>query len=142
MEGRVPRDFGHRLGLRRAGVAIAAALFLITSALPLVASADSTRTGLELRQPHTFSTDEAKIRIDQLLDYWESRFGVQRRWEGDDVRVRGRFWGIHFDGVVRVREGEVEAIARDPGGPIRRRTAIDYVAGKLRKYLHPTYEEG
>ncbi len=130
---------GHRVGFRQGCAAAAAALFLITFTVPVTAHAGGR--ALELRQPHAFSRDEAKIRVDQLLDYWEGRFGVQRRWEGDSVRVRGKFWGMDFDGVLVVREGEVEAIAEDAGKPLPR-TAVDYVGGKLRKYLHPTYDEG
>ena len=94
---------------------------------------------LEVRHAHGFSRDEARIRVDQLLDYWAKRFGVQRDWQGDRVHVKGRFWGMDFDGVLFVRDHEVRAVANDPGSMLRG-TALGYVSGKLRKYLHPTYE--
>ncbi len=94
---------------------------------------------LEVRHAHGFSRAEARVRVDQLLDYWAQRFGVERTWQGDRVFVKGRFWGMAFDGVLVIRDSEVRAVANDPGTMLRG-TALGYVSAKLRKYLHPTYE--
>ena len=89
---------------------------------------------------HTFSRDEARIRLQQLLDYWSEAYGVQRRWYGDTARVTGRIMGIKFDARVTVLDHAVQAEASDPG-LFFRAVAVDYINAKLRKYLHPNYEE-
>jgi hypothetical protein len=99
----------------------------------------SSRPALEVRHPHELTRAEARVRMDQLLDYWAKRFGVQRAWDGDRVVVQGRFWGMDFRALLVIRDREVQAVADDPGTPLRR-TAVNYVNGKLRKYLHPHYE--
>jgi hypothetical protein len=90
---------------------------------------------------HSFSRAEARVRIQQLLDYWNERWGVHRDWDGDTARVQGMVMGIPFNARLVVRDHEVLAIASDPGF-LMRHMALDYVSRKLRKYLHPSYDEG
>ena len=89
---------------------------------------------------HSFSRAEARVRIQQLLDYWYARWGVHRDWEGDTARVQGMVMGIPFDARLMVKDHEVFAVASDPGLFLRQ-MALDYVSRKLRKYLHPLYRE-
>ncbi len=110
---------------------------------PALAGADdefAADSRLSFLRRHTFSRDEARVRLQQLLDYWNQAYGVQRRWYGDSARVTGRIMGIYFDARVTVKDGAVEAVASDPGF-LFRAAAADYINSKLRKYLHPTYEE-
>ena len=90
---------------------------------------------------HSFSRAEARVRIQQLLDYWKERWGVHRDWDGDTALVQGNVMGIPFNARLVVRDHEVFAIASDPGFLLRH-MALDYVSRKLRKYLHPYYDEG
>ncbi len=100
----------------------------------------SGASNISFLRRHTFSRDEARIRLQQLLDYWGEAYGVQRRWYGDTARVTGRIMGIYFDARVTVKDHAVEAVASDPG-LFFRAVAVDYINAKLRKYLHPNYEE-
>ncbi|HZA13852.1 MAG TPA: polyhydroxyalkanoic acid system family protein [Myxococcaceae bacterium] len=92
-------------------------------------------------QPHPFSRAEARERIQQLLDYWSSRWGIRRDWHGDSVSVQGWVMGVFIDAELVVEDHWVSASASDPGLFLRN-AAFGYVSGKLRKYLHPSYQEG
>ena len=95
---------------------------------------------ITLRVGHKFSTAEAHIRVQQLLDYWKSRFGVTQTWSGDRVWVTGRIVGVDFHAILEVSDDQVQCESTDPGG-MWRNFARDYVAKKLRKYLNPKYQE-
>lgn len=114
---------------------------LVVTSGTAVADASPDARPLQLAQSHAFSRAEARLRVQQLLDYWSQRFGVQRSWQGDTARVRGSVMGVPFDGQVVVSDHEVSASTSDPGRFLRS-TALDYVQRKLKKYLHPTYQEG
>jgi hypothetical protein len=92
-------------------------------------------------QAHSFSRAEARERIQQLLDYWSSRWGIRRDWHGDSVSVQGWVMGVFINAELVVGDHWVSASATDPGLFLRD-AAIGYVSGKLRKYLHPSYQEG
>ncbi|MGA9522450.1 MAG: polyhydroxyalkanoic acid system family protein [Myxococcaceae bacterium] len=100
----------------------------------------SSTSKISFLRRHSFSREEARVRLQQLFDYWSQAYGVQRRWYGDTARVTGRIMGIYFDARVTVKDGAVEAVASDPGF-LFRGAAADYINSKLRKYMHPTYEE-
>lgn len=118
-----------------------APLLAVLSVGTASAEAPSHGDTLQLAQSHAFSRSEARVRVQQLLDYWSTRFGVQRTWQGDTARVRGSVMGVPFDGMVVVGDHEVSASTSDPG-LLLRSTALEYVQRKLKKYLHPTYQEG
>jgi hypothetical protein len=92
-------------------------------------------------QSHSFSRVEARERIQQLLDYWSSRWGIRRDWHGDCVSIEGTVMGVLINAELVVGDRGVSASASDPGFFLRG-AAIGYVSGKLRKYLHPSYQEG
>lgn len=92
-------------------------------------------------QPHSFSRAEARERVQQLLDYWTSRWGIRREWHGDSVSIHGRVMGVLINAELVVGDHLVSALASDPGVFLRG-AAAGYVSGKLRKYLHPSYQEG
>lgn len=95
---------------------------------------------VEIEADHTLSRKDARIRVEQLLDYWCQRFGVERAWTGDVAHIHGFIMGVSIDAELVVDEKRVLASARDPGLFLRD-AAMQYVAKKLRKYLHPLYEE-
>ena len=89
---------------------------------------------------HHFSRSDARARVQQLLDYWETRASLTQIWKGDRVEVSGTVVGITFSASLYISEGAVRCESTDPGFVVRN-TARDYVQTKLRKYLHPQYAE-
>ena len=89
---------------------------------------------------HHFARADAKVRIQQLLEYWTSSFGVKYRWDGDQVRLRGHVFGVDFRARLDITDTAVGGEATDPG-TLFRTAASDYVKRKLRKYLSPQYQE-
>jgi hypothetical protein len=90
--------------------------------------------------PHPFSRADARVRIEQLLAYWTSRFGIRNHWDGDRVQVSGRVMGVNFEAELAIEEHSVDGKATDPGFFLRG-AATNYINRSLRKYLHPRYEE-
>lgn len=90
--------------------------------------------------PHAFALEEALERLANLLAYWKDRFRIAAEWHGNRVWLTGALFGLNVRAVFAVHEGEVVAIASDPGWPWRSR-AEGYVENKLKKYLHPTYAD-
>ncbi len=116
---------------------------LISLCLSGSVSTDVKKLGPEtitLKVGHKFSTAEAHARVQQLLDYWKSRFGVSQSWSGERVWVSGNIMRVDFSAILEVSDSSVKCESSDPGG-LWRGFARDYVAKKLRKYLHPRYED-
>jgi len=95
---------------------------------------------LSLKVSHELDRDAARERVAQLLNYWDERFGVKSEWHGFRVFLTGTVLGIAIRALFEVETGDVLAMAEDPG-TIFSGAARRYVDGKLRKYLHPTYQE-
>jgi hypothetical protein len=104
---------------------------------PFTLEADSS---LKMTVSHLFDRAMARERVGYLLEYWARRFGVKSEWRGDRVFLTGRVWGIDIRAVFLVQDHLVLATAHDPGTWLAS-SARDYVHRKLRKYLHPTYDE-
>lgn len=115
-------------------------LLTLLFTVPATAGDASSERPLVIEQDHTFSRDQARERVQQLLDYWAQRFGVRRHWRGDVAYVQGHVMGVSIDARLVVGDHHVEARASDPGFLVRG-AALDYVHRKLRKYLNPTYNE-
>lgn len=97
-------------------------------------------SSLKLTVGHVFDRAVARERIGYLLEYWSKRFGVKGEWRGDKVYLTGSVWGVEIKAVFTVQERAVLAMAYDPG-TVFASAAQGYVAKKLRKYLHPTYDD-
>lgn len=95
---------------------------------------------LKLTVGHAFELSEARERVGYLLAYWSRRFGVESEWHGDRVFLTGQVFGVDVRAVFTVEERVVRAKAFDPG-TVFASAAQRYVSRKLRKYLHPTYDE-
>lgn len=122
-------------------------LFATTAfAGPDEASGDSepfvieTSSALKLTVAHAFERPVARERITYLLNYWSDRFGVLNEWHGDRVFLSGKVWGVEIRAVFTVQEKAVMAMANDPRTMLAS-AAQGYVYKKLRKYLHPTYDD-
>lgn len=89
---------------------------------------------------HHFSRSDAHVRVQQLLDYWDSRARLIQKWTGDRVAVSGTVIGVTFSAILDITDGVVRCESTDPGFVVRN-TARDYVQKKLRKYLNPQYAE-
>ncbi len=89
---------------------------------------------------HGYALEEALARLGHLLGYWKERFKIASEWHGNRVWLTGSLFGFKVRAVFSVSEAEVVAVASDPGWPWRRK-AEGYVEEKLKKYLHPTYDE-
>lgn len=97
-------------------------------------------TAIKMTVGHAFERSVARERVGYLLEYWARRFGVHSEWRGDRVFLTGSVWGVEIKAVFSVQEKAVFAMAYDPGTMLAS-AAQRYVNKKLRKYLHPTYEE-
>lgn len=113
----------------------------------LAASADtvpqelpSDSDKLAIRVGHEFSIQTAHERLQMLLDYWSKAFGVKSLWDGQKAWISGRVMGVTVRAWLEIRDGGIGGEAVDPG-PLFRGIARDYVTKKLRKYMHPQYQE-
>ncbi len=97
-------------------------------------------TALSLKVTHELNRDAARERVTQLLNYWDERFGVKSEWHGFRVFLTGKVLGIAIRALFEIEDADVVAMAEDPG-TIFSGAARRYVDSKLRKYLHPTYQE-
>lgn len=130
----------------------ACAVVLLASALagagevaaqPTVVAAQDAKPSahnVNLSVGHTLTRDDARTRVEQLLAYWGKRFGVKSEWTGFRVSLSGIVWGVSIDAHFDVSDHDVSATAVDPGFAWRH-VAQDYVSKKLKKYLHPSYQE-
>jgi hypothetical protein len=126
----------------------AALLSLLVSSAALAGSEEPSpdpfaldvASAIKLSVGHTFDRAVARERIGYLLEYWGKRFGVQSEWHGDRVFLTGRVLGVEIKAIFSVQEKAVFAMAYDPGTFLAS-AAQSYVNKKLRKYLHPTYED-
>lgn len=89
---------------------------------------------------HHFAKSEALERLGYLLDYWKRAFDIRFEWQGNQVFISGSIFGLKVKARMSVTDEAVVAVAADPGWPWRGR-AEGYVTGKLKKYMHPTYDD-
>jgi hypothetical protein len=95
---------------------------------------------LEFDVPHSFSVEDAKARMELLFQYWGTRFGVTHHWDGNVATVEGHVFGIDASGRLVVEPKRVHGVGKDPG-LLFRGIGFRYVDKKLRKYLHPNWQE-
>ncbi len=92
---------------------------------------------LKFEVPNTLSLDEAKARVTALLDYWNSRYGVERAWEGVNATMKGKAMGVTIDGALTVEATRIAGEATDPGMLLRGQ-ATKYLQRKFAQYLDPS----
>jgi len=91
---------------------------------------------LTLHRSYSFPEEEAIARLTALTDYWHAKHGLEVRWQGDRVTLRGKVMGVKFDGDVRVGGGAVRAEV-EAGFLAEKLGGRKYVEGKLDDYLDP-----
>ena len=96
---------------------------------------DQART-LRVVVSHPFARSEAAGR----QAYWKSRFNISSQWRGGRVFVSGSVYGVEIEALFAIGDSSIVAIANDPGWPWTDKVG-DYVDRKLKKYLHPTYDD-
>ena len=91
---------------------------------------------MKLEFPHSLSLDEAKARIQALLDYWSRTYGVKSTWNGDKATFAGKAMGVTIDGHLTVNASGIGGEAKDPGMLLRGQ-AQKYLTKKFADYLDP-----
>src|SRR5207249_1159789 len=91
---------------------------------------------LKFEVPHTLSREEAKKRIEQLVRYWNSKYGVAASWSGDSAQLSGKVMGIQLNASLSVDDNRVGGEANDPG-LLLREPAKRYLNKKFTAYLDP-----
>ena len=96
---------------------------------------------LTISVPHSFTTTSIVVeRLGYLLSYWKKRFNIASEWHGNRVFLSGSIYGIKIQALFAVTDSGVTGFARDPGWPWRSQV-LKYVDKKLKKYMHPTYDD-
>ncbi len=107
---------------------------------PALPTLDAVEHPVTFLVPHHFARAAARERIRQLLAYWHARFGITSQWNGDRVFMSGSIFGVDIRALLDVSDSCVRGTAADPGW-LWRSPGTSYVEPKLKKYLHPTYDE-
>jgi hypothetical protein len=92
---------------------------------------------LKFDVPNTLAVDEAKKRVEALLDYWNRQYGVTSQWVGAKATMVGRVVGVSVDGNLEVRGDRIAGEAADPGFLLRGQ-AQKYLTRKFGEYLDPS----
>ena len=91
---------------------------------------------IRLDIPHSLSKDQARARVEKLLTYWSTKYGVATEWKGDAARLSGKVMGLSLAADLQVRDGKVDGEATDPGFLFRDK-AKKYLTEKFAHYLNP-----
>ncbi|MBL8952371.1 MAG: polyhydroxyalkanoic acid system family protein [Myxococcaceae bacterium] len=89
---------------------------------------------MKLEMPHSLSHEDAKARVQALLDYWSRKYGVKASWAGDKATFVGKVMGVTFDGWLTVAANRIGGEATDPGMLLRGQTQ-KYLQRKFGDYL-------
>ena len=89
---------------------------------------------MKFEVPHTLKKDEARQRVEHLLQYWKSKYGVQSNWAGDGAKVSGKVMGIALDAHFTITERGIQGEGTDPGMLLRSK-AKSYIQDKLSTVL-------
>lgn len=92
---------------------------------------------LKFEVPHSLSREEAKKRVEALLEAWGRKYGMQTQWAGDSAQVAGKAMGIRIDARLEVGEKAVGGEGPDPGMLLRGQ-AQKYLTRKFADYLNPS----
>jgi Putative polyhydroxyalkanoic acid system protein (PHA_gran_rgn) len=91
---------------------------------------------MKFEVPHSLSKDEAKKRIEQLLQHWGSKYGVKANWTAEGAKVIGKVMGINLDASFTITDGAIQGEGTDPGMLLRGQ-AKSYLTKKFGAVLDP-----
>jgi hypothetical protein len=91
---------------------------------------------MKFEVPHSLPQDEAKQRVEQLLQYWSTRYGMKTAWTDAGAQVSGKVMGITLDARITITENAVRGEGTDPGLLLRGKTK-SYLQDKLSTVLDP-----
>lgn len=92
---------------------------------------------LKFEVPNTLPVDEAKRRVEALLDYWGRSYGVRCSWDGCKATMAGKAVGVSIDGNLEIETARIAGEAADPGFLLRGQ-AQKYLTRKFAEYLDPS----
>lgn len=86
--------------------------------------------------PHSLPKEEVKQRVEQLLQYWSTKYGVKANWRGDGAQIAGKVMGIQLDASFVITDNQVQGEGTDPGMLLRGK-AKSYLQDKFASVLDP-----
>ena len=92
---------------------------------------------LKFEVPHSLPKDEVKKRVEQLLSYWGTKYGVKADWSGDGAKLNGKVMGINLDASFVITDKAVQGEGTDPGMLLRGQ-AKAYLQKKFGAVLDPS----
>lgn len=92
---------------------------------------------MKFEVPHSLPKDEVKKRVEQLLHYWGSKYGVKADWAGDGAKLMGKVMGINLDASFVITDKAVQGEGTDPGMLLRGQ-AKAYLQKKFAAVLDPS----
>lgn len=87
--------------------------------------------------PHSLPKEEVRKRVEQLLQYWGSKYGVKADWQGDGAKMTGKVMGIQLDASFVITDKQVQGEGTDPGLLLRNQ-AKSYLQKKFASVLDPS----
>ncbi|RKH03681.1 MULTISPECIES: polyhydroxyalkanoic acid system family protein [Corallococcus] len=93
---------------------------------------------LKFEVPHNLPKDEVKKRVEQLLNYWGTKYGVKSDWTGEEgAKLAGKVMGINLDASFVITDKTVTGEGTDPGMLLRGQ-AKSYLQKKFGAVLDPS----
>jgi hypothetical protein len=91
---------------------------------------------MKFEVPHTLPKEEVRKRVEQLLQYWGTKYGVKSDWQADGARLAGKVMGIQLDASFVITDKAVQGEGTDPGLLLRNQ-AKSYLQKKFGAVLDP-----
>src|SRR5687768_9766348 len=92
---------------------------------------------MEIDYKHGLPDDDAKARLDALGEYLNNKHGIKVAWVNPTTaKFTGKYMVVKIDGQLTMAPGVVKFRGEDPGFLWRKR-AVEYIEGKISKYLDP-----
>jgi hypothetical protein len=92
---------------------------------------------LQFTIPHSLTQDDAKVRMERLVQHWADKYGVRQTWNAHTVNVSGKVMGINLEAKLDVLANAVQGEASDPGMLLRGQ-ARKYLEERLKRHLDPS----
>lgn len=91
---------------------------------------------LKFEVPNTLPVDDARKRVEALLDYWNRKYAMKCAWNGTKATMNGKAMGVSIDARLEVLGACISCEATDPGMLLRGQ-AQKYLTRKFSEYLDP-----